>query len=958
LGGMRFPFVVLGCVVALGSGLSSAQPAGPWNDATVYRDAYGTPHVHAASVRAMAFAFGHAQAEDHLEPMLLAYRMALGRAAAVGGEKFASGDAFAIKIANAQVSRAAMMEADGLTRDLCEGFALGINTWIADHQDEVAPWVEGVQPMDVLAYWHYLMVTSAPFDLPDIYHPEPPLIRANAWALAPSKTVGGKTLLVMNPHQYYRPPYQWYEAHLMVGEMNWAGATLLGVPVLLMAHNGELGWALTPNSTDFADFFRERTDAPERNPSVISRPSVLDEIAPVLAFMSSAKTYHVQMDGGLDERSVPSYVGPRGPVFEGASGGLFSWRNGAFKQFGGLAQLFDMARATDLASFQEAMLYHQLPCFQVLYADKVGNLFYLYNARTGNKNAAVAADETNFVDWQQPQDASRDQFAWKAIVPPEQLPLLENPASGYIQSCGTPPWLATANSGLFSADWPAWLVPEDQSYRAFRVNQILSAGKYTFEDMGAMLFDTLVPAAVDMVPLVLDMARSRGDLVRGAHPDLVIGLTLLENWNLTSDHNVEALAYYARWWSLIKERHQPSFNNEADLYRALLENSPEAQVYALEAAADAARAMRNDFNRLAIPWGELNRLQRGNLNRASAGTGVGDPLFVVGSAPGTLLRRQAEFGYGFAMAVEFGDTVRARSIVPFGASSDPRSPHYSDQMTLFLNRDMKLTYFGYDEVVQNATRGYGRHVVLGTPGLDGYCSFRLTAPDTISMEAVSYPPRPYPSGQVPFTPTVRPAAENSGKDFSWELEWYVPETVCSKEDLSRLHFYIYTRDGAWEPVLRQEFDSERGSFAGSGTGEVMITIMGPANALKTLERPGGAEVPAPEEPTQENDAEQSGAFDPGAMPDSGSPVGEDAESDAAEATSDVPAPMPSTTSPFDGDKADRAEDSPGERSPGTRPGTTTVQDGVEIQILPSAAPPEKKRRPGLLKRLRGRGGKE
>jgi len=87
-------------------GLSaSAQPVAGgatfWNEATLYRDEFGTPHIEAGSIRAMAAAFGYAQAEDHLEPMLMCYRVAVGRAAEVGGEAFAESDAFAIKIANA-----------------------------------------------------------------------------------------------------------------------------------------------------------------------------------------------------------------------------------------------------------------------------------------------------------------------------------------------------------------------------------------------------------------------------------------------------------------------------------------------------------------------------------------------------------------------------------------------------------------------------------------------------------------------------------------------------------------------------------------------------------------------------------------------------------------------------------------------------------------------------------------
>src|ERR1043165_4488906 len=52
---------------------------------TVYRDDYGTPHIVGDSEEATFFGYGHAQAEDHLEGMMLQYRDAQGRRAEVLG---------------------------------------------------------------------------------------------------------------------------------------------------------------------------------------------------------------------------------------------------------------------------------------------------------------------------------------------------------------------------------------------------------------------------------------------------------------------------------------------------------------------------------------------------------------------------------------------------------------------------------------------------------------------------------------------------------------------------------------------------------------------------------------------------------------------------------------------------------------------------------------------------------
>ena len=79
-------------VLAFGASAQNQDAYDPnllWSQATLYRDEWGVPHVYAETPRALAFAFGYAQAEDHLEAMLLSYRVANGRAAAVLGEAYA-----------------------------------------------------------------------------------------------------------------------------------------------------------------------------------------------------------------------------------------------------------------------------------------------------------------------------------------------------------------------------------------------------------------------------------------------------------------------------------------------------------------------------------------------------------------------------------------------------------------------------------------------------------------------------------------------------------------------------------------------------------------------------------------------------------------------------------------------------------------------------------------------------
>ncbi|MDQ1255508.1 MAG: hypothetical protein QG656_99, partial [Candidatus Hydrogenedentes bacterium] len=271
-----------------------------WEQATLYRDEWGTPHVFADNPRALAFAFGYAQAEDHLDAMSMAYRVANGRAAEVWGDYFTASDEFSLQMGHARRAVAALAEADALTVDLCEGFALGANAWMVEHPDRVPEWADGVKPPDVLALMHCYLMSMAPFDLPKGFHRQPASHTGNAWAIAPSKSQSGEAILAINPHGYFEGPFRWYEAHLVSGPMglNVTGATLFGLPVILMGHNAALGWAMTPNQPDFADIYTEAGPQVETDPKSLLPEPFDEETLLYMAMMAETRLYFVQTPDG------------------------------------------------------------------------------------------------------------------------------------------------------------------------------------------------------------------------------------------------------------------------------------------------------------------------------------------------------------------------------------------------------------------------------------------------------------------------------------------------------------------------------------------------------------------------------------------------------------------------------------------------------------------------------------
>lgn len=843
----RVAFIVITTAACMSAGGQAANdPAVLWQGATLYRDAWGTPHIYGDDLRAMAFAFGQAQAEDHLEAMLLAYRVATGRAAAVLGESYEESDVFALRVGHGRLAAQALSQADQATRDLCEGFAIGVNTWLVDHPEAAPPWAEGVHPRDVLALWHAFLMSFADLDLPGAWRPAPAMETANAWALAPNRTDTGRAMLVMNPQEYHASPFRWYEAHLSVGALDVAGATLFGLPVILMGHNGFLAWTFTPNQVDFADVFREQLSVSRPNPADPRLPDLTEEAALLLRYYANAEAYHVRTATGLEERYTPALLGPRGPVLE-HEGELYSWRVGGFGEFGGLRQLLEMGRSRSRDAFQSAFQAWQIPCFNLLYADRTGSTFLLYNGKVGHKPASRVPSnqvgaEARPVDWKSPLPAVFDDTAWRRLAPIASLPYIADPASGFLQACGSAPWHATRDSGLRAGDWPFWFVGEGDPHRSRRVRQLLRTGRRSLGDMQAMVFDAVVPAAVANVPRLLRAVEELRARPGAAHPDLASAADMLAAWNYVAAPESTGMTLYNAWWRAFQARTSESLPNDGARYDALAGDAPGIWEEAALALDDAVRGLRNESDNLAIPWGTVHRVRRGERVEPMPGAPVGDPIWLNGMDD----EGWVNYGSGFAMAVALGETPEALSVSPFGASENPGSPHFDDQLTLMLERRMKRTRFSGEDVRRFAVQATGAHPELYPVGIRGVVAFTADVPITVRLRTVAEAPAGLPAGDAAFTPFVAPQWTPQEVPVRIRLAFMVPEALCPAGEQSQIRLAAYTPGDGWTALAGQSFDPRTRIHAAATETNAVFAVLGPAALLST---PVDAE--AREEPEEE-----------------------------------------------------------------------------------------------------------
>lgn len=819
----------------------TSSPQSLWDQATLYRDSWGVPHVFGNTPRSMAFAFGHAQAEDHLEDMLIAYRMVNGRASEIYGESYVESDTFSLVMRHRDLAREAYELSDALTRDLCEGFAQGVNSWMMENRDKTPGWADSVAPSDVLALLHYFLLSHAPMDYEHSYRPERGMPKANAWALDSSKTRDGKPILVMNPHEWFNGIFHWYEAHLVTRDMNVYGATLFGLPVLMMGHNDVMGWALSPNEPDTADVFveygRMRKAAYQSPNSVMPvEPSSRGRVS---FEGSDYAPLYIWKKNGMEERVIQREQTRRGPVISYEKNRPISYQVGGYGVFGALRQLYDMAVATEWDRFHQIVNRQKLPLFHVIAVHRDGGLYYRYNATTGSRpegNNIVQASlqpRLQVSRWEEPISNRRTEINWGPNLLPHELPWISNPESGYLQASGTPPWLVTDSSPLVSSDWPAWLVRDQDSYRAKRIRQLLGKSPRTFEQNQSMLFDELVPLAAEVVPYVLNSAQIQRRMMKDLHPDTAAALDMFREWDFKAETESTAMTLYHVWWTVFRRNYSNEAQAIESLHALIQDDTPQVQQYMLKAVSEASRLLRNQYQTIQVPWGEVHQLARGTERISLGGSWNSGSLFSWEDATFNNGVWDIQSGPGYAMAVEFGEHPKGVSLVPFGSSQNADSPHFMDQSKLMTERRFKVTRFTRADVEGHAVSAYGKNVSL-RPGESG-TSFLVQSdiPLQVSMGHSLNFESTMPDGLDTYTLYFEPSITTFNSRLLVDMEFFIPEALCASEHLRRLAVYGYTPQQGWQYLANQEMDPRRRTLWARSNVPQVYAVLGPKSLRKT-----------------------------------------------------------------------------------------------------------------------------
>lgn len=662
---------------------------------TIARDAWGVPHIFAPTDPQVAYGLAWAHAEDDFptiqEPLLAVQ----GRLSEVKGKNGVLLDAIAFF---ADVEGAVETQFDSVFspeyKALLNGYVQGLNAFAAAHPDEIR--ASGLFPTSerelVKAYIMTMMfISNVHYDLirilqNTIVHQEAAGFHrgSNGWAFAPHKTETGETYLVSNTHQPLRGPTSWYEAHVQ-SEEGWdmLGATFPAGVTPFLGTNRYLGWTHTTNYDDFDDVYK--------------------------LVMHPKKKWHYRYDGkwkALEKRVLKLKVkfGPvkipvkrtfywsvYGPALKNKHG-FYAIRFVCNQVITAGQQWYAMNKARNFTEFEAALKRQSLPNQNVIYADRDGRIAFLGNGlfpyrATGYNWQGVVPGDTSATNWP------------LKFLPLDSLIYVRDPECGYVFNCNHTSYNCTC-----PAENPR---PEDynprigyqpkNTARAIRVGQFMAeTDKISYARVKEMKYDSRIPLPLYTRSIEnLDLLRS---LDPARYPDLREVLAVLTKWDGSAEVDNEQAA-------IISLAIQHLLKYIRGLGIAEYNNTLPEEEFA-EALRFAQKHLRKHFGTLEVPLGDLQKHVRGE--QVMGIWGIPEVLTQMYTKPWEDGRYQSELGDSYTLFVTYdaAGVKRIETVVPYGASNRPGDPHYADQMSLFVNKQLKTMSMDRTQILDSATRIY------------------------------------------------------------------------------------------------------------------------------------------------------------------------------------------------------------------------------------------------------------
>lgn len=686
---------------------------------TIIRDDFGIAHVYGKSDADAVFGMLYAQAEDDFRRIERNYVWATGRLAELEGKDALYSDVRANMYMTQEEAIAAYESAPQWLKDLCIAFADGLNYYLHTHPEaeprvitRYEPWmpmyffegsiggdIESIPTRRIQAFYeadssfslNYFEDTSAYAELFE----EPK--GSNGIALSGDLTASGNAMLLINPHTsfYFRP-----EIHVVSEEgLNAYGAVTWGQFFVYQGFNEKTGWMHTSTFVDFKDEFVHNVTKGDDGQYTYQYG---DEQRPI-----EVKNVTIRYSEGdsLVNMTFPIYRTHQGPVTHMSDGKWVVTRIN-WDPVSALTQSFTRTKQSGYDGFKTMMDIRTNSSNNTVYADADGNIAYFH----GN---FIPKRDLSF-DFSRPVDGSNPATDWQGLHTVDESINILNPANGWIQNCNSTPFTAAAEFSPKREDYPPYMAPDAENFRGIHaVNVLTGVSGVTLDGLIELAYDPTITGFEYILPPLIqayDRAGSR-------YLALTSPMEVLKNWDYKTSKESVAMSL-AHYFGVEFSRSIGNVNNLIPFNDNATLKPRMTDVALLDAMAAAVKTLEEDFGTWETAWGEINRFQRlsGDINlqfdddQPSLAVGMASGRWGALASYGAVTRNTKKMygtsGNSFIAVVEFGERVKAKSLLAGGNSGDPSSPHFYDQAQRYADADFKDVAFYREDVEVRAKITY------------------------------------------------------------------------------------------------------------------------------------------------------------------------------------------------------------------------------------------------------------
>lgn len=517
----------------------------------------------------------------------------------------------------------------------------------------------------------------------------PPHVGSNAWVVRFNSSKGFSSILASDPHLGLTLPSIWFLNQLSDHFHTALGASIPGVPGVVIGATSTYAWSITNAGFDAVDWYKIKFRDHLRNEYCVD-----GNWLPV-----THREEKIYINGQQNPVTVSLCFTHHGPVAfgygeKGNEVGLALCWTGQ-NRFNSLAAFLGINRGTNQTDFKTALEKLGAPALNFLYIDKQSNIAAYSAGAIPNRKRGTG---------KQISDGSNSALEWKGFLPAGELPRIENPNNNRIFS---------ANQNPVGEYYPRYLGIFPSNYRAARIESLLQTSDISdLKTHSQIQLDYKCMEAEIVVPKLLSLIH------RNTLSQLELSyINQLEKWDFFAYANSSSPTIFDSWWHQYRTL---AWSSEGGKDAALME-PPGPDIYAMwlvqnkyssnpnendieilrnlvtrsyqNCISEIAKVCGNDIS--AWQWGKVNAAKLPHISHIP---GFGSKITEINGGLQSLNAFRGSYGPSLRLIVLFeNEGPSILTAYPGAQSGNPGCDRITQEIEHFSNGKLKPFHFAKSE---------------------------------------------------------------------------------------------------------------------------------------------------------------------------------------------------------------------------------------------------------------------